>query len=513
MKIFCRNMILTALIILLGTTAACGVPPSRLPMPASSTASSNRLLKPENSIGNMVVTTGSREAPHILESCPFDPSMSAGFTIPGIATIDCRLPQYPQLAIGIPWYTADAALRESNWLALTWELYIDGQQVDLDAFGTYDIDLQLRGDFTKLRSWDVMLKPLTPGMHTLRSVIRLNQQITDGVTNLEAGTYEMIINFTVPESASAVATGTKFKVALVPGGPINDGTFHQITYEGLKRAEQELGIEIAYSESLNYEQSLELFASQGFNLIIGGSFFLSNAVEVAAKKHPDINYVIVDATYDPTIPNVRGLVFAEDEAGYLAGVLAALMSKNGIIGVVAGPEIPPVQRSVLGYESGAKSVNPDIQVKKVYVDSFHDPAGGAEVARAFISTGADIIFGAGAETGSGAIQSSAEAGVYVIGVDMDEYVTTFLNGAAPGSDRILSSARKRVDVAIFNVIKEALDGTFQGGTTIFNARAGGIDLAPFHESEGLISASIRKKLDDTLKGLIDGSIETNVTLP
>jgi basic membrane protein A len=213
------------------------------------------------------------------------------------------------------------------------------------------------------------------------------------------------------------------------------------------------------------------------------------------------------------VPNVRGLVFAEDQAGYLAGALAASLSKSGTIAVVGGVEIPPVQKYVIGYENGAKSINPDIDVKHVYIDSFTDRARGGEAAKDFISQGADVIFGAGGQTGSGGIQAAAQDGVYVIGVDQDEYVTTFQAGKAPGANKIVSSALKRVDNAVFAAIKSAQDGSFKGETTLYDAKSEGVGLAPFHDAEADIPADVKTKLDEIQKGLADGSIQTNVTLP
>ncbi|HMP41786.1 MAG TPA: BMP family ABC transporter substrate-binding protein [Roseiflexaceae bacterium] len=299
-------------------------------------------------------------------------------------------------------------------------------------------------------------------------------------------------------------------------GKINDGTFNQYAYEGLTRAEQELGIEIAFIETqapTDYDKNLQQFADQGFDLIIGVGFLMGDAIAEAAARNPDVKYAIVDFAYDPAIPNVRGLVFAEDQAGYLAGVLAASMTESGVVAAVGGVEIPPVQKFLLGYENGAKSVNSDIEVKRVYIDSFVDRARGAEAARSFIAEGADVIFGAGGQTGSGGIQAAAEDGVYVIGVDQDEYVTTFQNGATPGAANIISSAIKRVDVAVFETIKSVQDGTFEGGTLVFSAANDGVGLAPFHDADAAIPADVKALIATTVAGLANGSISTNVVLP
>jgi basic membrane protein A and related proteins len=313
------------------------------------------------------------------------------------------------------------------------------------------------------------------------------------------------------------ATEETFKVGLVTDvGKVNDGTFNQYAYEGLKRAGDELGVEIAFIETqaqTDYDKNLQQFADQGFDMIIGVGFLMGDAIKAAAEKNPDIEYAIVDFAYDPAIPNVSGIVFAEDEAGYLAGVLAASVSKSGTVAAVGGVEIPPVQKFLIGYENGAKSVNPDIQVKKVYIDSFTDRARGAEAARSFIAEGADVIFGAGGQTGSGGIQAAAQDGIFVIGVDQDEYVTTFQNGAAPGADKIISSAIKRVDVAVFTAIKQAKEGTFAGGTAVFSAANEGVGLASYNAADAAIPAEVKELITKTVAGLADGSIKTNVTLP
>jgi basic membrane protein A len=247
-------------------------------------------------------------------------------------------------------------------------------------------------------------------------------------------------------------------------------------------------------------------------MIIGVGFLMGDAIKAEAQKYPNIKFAIVDFAYDPALPNVEGLVFAEDQAGYLAGALAASMTKSGNIAVVGGQEIPPVQKYVMGYTNGAKAINPDVQVQSVYIDSFTDRARGGEAARNFISQGADVIFGAGGQTGSGGIQAAAQQGVWVIGVDQDEYVTTFQNGKAPGADKILSSAMKRVDNAVFQSIKSAQDGSFKGGTQLNNAANQGVGLAPYHDAENAVPADVKTKLDQILKGLSDGSVTTGVQL-
>ena len=317
-------------------------------------------------------------------------------------------------------------------------------------------------------------------------------------------------------ASTGSTSGKKLKVGLVTDvGKVNDGTFNQFAYEGLQRAGKELGVETAYIETqaqTDYGKNIDQFASQNFDVIIGVGFLMGDAFKEASTKYPNIKFAIVDFAYDPALPNVEGLVFAEDEAGYLAGALAASISKSGTIGVVGGIKIPPVQKYIQGYTNGAKSINPNIDVKSVYIDSFTDRARGAEAARDQISQGADVIFGAGGQTGSGGIQAAAQQGVFVIGVDQDEFLTTFNKGATAGADKLVSSALKRVDVAVYNAIKDIQDGTFKGSTKLFNAANSGVGLAGPNNSGAVITAEIKTKLDTIQKGLADGSIKTKIDL-
>jgi hypothetical protein len=175
--------------------------------------------QPGDSIGGMSLKTGGSEIVPIWAFC------APAFLNPGVTTTECNVPPLPELAIGHGWFSADEALRDSNWQAMTWELYLDGQQVDLNAFGTYDADMPQTGlpghdpneeVITKLRSWDVVLGSATAGAHTLRSVLHVSQQVDDGFHVTEAGTYELVVNFTVeaapakalPETGGTSLTGT-----------------------------------------------------------------------------------------------------------------------------------------------------------------------------------------------------------------------------------------------------------------------------------------------------------------
>ena len=325
-----------------------------------------------------------------------------------------------------------------------------------------------------------------------------------------------------PTTEATIAPTAPCTAGLVTDvGKINDGTFNQYAYMGLLKAEKDLGIGIKYIETqaqADYGKNIQLLVEQKCEIVVAVGFMMGDAIKDASSKYPDTKFAIVDFLYDPAIAaaddnkNVRSLLFTEDQAGYMAGALAAAMTKSGTIAAVGGMEIPPVQKFLKGYEAGAKSIDAAVVVKTVYIDTFTDRARGAEAAKSFMAEGADVIFGAGGQTGSGAIQAAAEAGAYVIGVDQDEYITTFQNGAAPSADKIISSAMKRVDQAVFLTIKDVIDGKFSDGATVYNAANAGIGLAPYNKADGAIPTEVKTKMAEILEGLSDGSITTGVTI-
>jgi basic membrane lipoprotein Med (substrate-binding protein (PBP1-ABC) superfamily) len=307
--------------------------------------------------------------------------------------------------------------------------------------------------------------------------------------------------------------GEALKVGLVTDvGKVDDKTFNQFAYEGMTRAAEEYGLETSYIETqqpTDYDKNIQTFAEEGYDMVITVGFMLTDATLKMAEMYPDIKFAGVDQFYPEPRDNTMGLLFAEDQSGFVAGALAALMSKTGVIGIVAGMEIPPVIKFRRGYENGAKYVKPNIKVLGVYIDSFTAPDRGKAAAEAQIAEGADVIFGAGGPTGSGGIVGAMEQGVYGIGVDQDEYYTTMGGGPAP---YLLSSAMKRVDNAVYNSIKAFVEGTFEGGHFLGTAANEGVGYAPFHDTAGKVPKNVKDKLDEILAKLADGSLETGVKL-
>lgn len=299
-------------------------------------------------------------------------------------------------------------------------------------------------------------------------------------------------------------------------GKVNDGTFNQFAYEGMTQAADDFDLETTYIETqaqTDYEANIQTCLDSQYDAVITVGFLITDATLAAANANPNVYFIGVDQFYQDAPPNIVGIQFREDQAGYLAGVMAALMTKSNTIGGVYGIAIPPVIKYRNGYEQGAKYINPDIQALGVYIDDFYDPARGAETARQMVSEGADVIFGAGGPTGSGGIKEAASEGVYVIGVDQDEYYTTFGNGETPGAEYLITSAMKRVDVAVYASIEALVNGdlaTFQGdaGNRVFSAANDGVGFAPPHDAE--VPEAVTAQMDQILAGLADGSIETGV---
>lgn len=298
-------------------------------------------------------------------------------------------------------------------------------------------------------------------------------------------------------------------------GKINDGTFNQFAYEGAKKAADEFGLNFKYIETVattDYAKNINTCVSEGFKAIVTVGFLIADATAEAAKANPDVYFMGVDQSVpDPAPKNLTALVFREDQSGFLAGALAAQMSKSGTVAGVYGVEIPPVKKFRNGFENGAKFINPDIKILGTYNESFTTPDVGGANAKQFIGEGADVIFGAGGPTGSGGITAAAQAGVYVIGVDQDEYTTSFGGGKSPGADKIISSAVKRVDQAVYLSVKSLVEGgkDFTGGAyLVMSAANGGVGFAPKHDSD--VPDAVTEYMNDILVGLKHGWIDTGV---
>lgn len=294
----------------------------------------------------------------------------------------------------------------------------------------------------------------------------------------------------------------KVGMVLDTGGDTDRG-YNEYSLKGARDAAKAAGIEFDYlaSESTGvYERNIDKVIAEGADLVFTVGFALANATAKAALRYPDRHFVIMDYAYSPGngcpetvddcytpkggLANVTSLLFAEDQPAYLAGVVAACMSKTGIIGTVAGYEIPPVVRFVEGFQNGARSVRPDIVAHKRYIPDFNDKSTGRVVAMDFIAKGADVLFCAGGTTGLGGLLAAKDAGVMAVGVDVDQYLTFPEAGSA-----LITSVVKNVDVAAALTIKAFSQGTLKPGIQSFDLSKNAVGLAPFHEWEDKIPAN------------------------
>ncbi len=307
-----------------------------------------------------------------------------------------------------------------------------------------------------------------------------------------------------------------FCVGLVTDvGKINDKSFNQSAWEGVQQAQKDLGATVQYIEtadSKDYAKNISTFADEGYDVIVTVGFGMGEATVAAAGTYPNVKFIGVDQFQAADTPGVVGLNFPEDQAGFLVGALAAMMSESHKIGAVCGTDVvPPVWRYGEGYKAGAAyadgMMGSTTEVFVVYHSdvgfdkTFTDPEWGAQTAQSMMDQGADAIFGCGGITGNGAITQAAQAGKYAIGVDADQYGT--LPEAAP---RMLSSAMKLITPGVFDLVKMAHDGNFPVGN--FFGSAG---YAPYHDLDSAVPADVKTEMEKINAGLLDGSITTNVS--
>ncbi len=297
------------------------------------------------------------------------------------------------------------------------------------------------------------------------------------------------------------------------GGRIDDGSFNQYAYEGTVRAAQEHGLAVELIETRSpaeYESNIRQVIERGCNLVVTVGSTTGTTVERLAARYPKVHFVLVD--YEPIQEsrNVTGLVFAEDQAGFLAGALAGLMTEQNVVGFVGGVDVPPVLKFQRGFEHGVAFTNRRAKVLTVYTNSFTDEQKGRDAAGELVNQGADVLFAAAGGCGSAAIRAAAARGVWVVGSDQDHWETTFRKGEEPGADRLLTSAVKRVDRAVYEALSLAVAGKLHGGSLRFDLHNDGIGLAPYHAADVAVPSEVRGKVLEVTEGLRTGRIRTRV---
>lgn len=294
------------------------------------------------------------------------------------------------------------------------------------------------------------------------------------------------------------------RVALVlDRGGKEDKSFNSAAHAGASKAQKELGIELKYVEApdLNsFESMHRSFAKKKFDLIVGVGFAQSDAVKKVAGEFPNQKFAIVDA--EVNLPNVKSLMFEEHEGSFLVGALAALQSKQNKFGFIGGMDIPLIRRFQMGYQAGVKHVNPKAEVISQYIgvtgEAWNNPSKAKELALAQYNSQIDVIFAAAGASGSGVFDAASEKKKFAIGVDSNQ------NWMKPGT--VLTSMLKRVDVAVFDAIKDLKESKFSFGVSRFGLKNKGIDFALDQHNEKLISSKTQSQLEAIKQKIIAGQI-------
>jgi basic membrane protein A and related proteins len=311
-------------------------------------------------------------------------------------------------------------------------------------------------------------------------------------------------------TSGSSSSGKSIKAAVVTDiGGLNDRSFNFLANKGLEDAKSQLGVDgrVFISKSNgDYIPNLQTAAQQQNDLTVSVGFLMGDPTATVAKKFPDQNFAIVDFSASalkgkPT--NVQGLLFKEQEAGYLAGYLAGLWAKDNnadTVSTVGGQKIPPVDHYIAGFQAGAKKADPGIKTLNGYSQDFVDQAKCKEIALNQIAQGSKVVFQVAGQCGLGALDAAKEKKVQGIGVDADQ---SYLG------PHILTSALKKVDVAVFNAIKRVQDGKFKGGTDVVATVAnGGIGLGKIGPAGTKYADQIKQVQDDIASGKISNIPDT-----
>jgi basic membrane protein A len=306
------------------------------------------------------------------------------------------------------------------------------------------------------------------------------------------------------DTATAAAEEEKIRVGLVTDiGGLNDRGFNSLANQGLERAADELGAETRVLESksdADYIPNLSQLGDDGYDLVISVGFLMGEATEKAAKEYPDTNFAIVDFAYEAPPANLQGLVFKEQEVGYLVGYLAGLKTETNVVSTVGGQKIPPVDRFIAGFQAGAKASNPQVTTLNGYSQDFVDQAKCKEVALDQIAKKSDIVFQVAGGCGLGALDAAKEKGVLGIGVDADQ---------SHLGDHIFTSAQKKVDQAVYQTIEKAANNEFEGGVTVFGLAEDGVGPGTFNAD---VTDEDKQKLDEIEQQIVDGKLKIPETV-
>ncbi len=317
----------------------------------------------------------------------------------------------------------------------------------------------------------------------------------------------MAVTFAAIYGIAGPASAKEMKFAIVTDvGGVNDQSFNQSAWEGLKRAKEELGVKIAYKESkqdADYAPNLETLTDAEYDLIWGIGFLMADAIKSTAQINPDQRYAIIDFFYDDETPqNVSCAVFQEEQPSFLVGYIAGKMTKANKVGFVGGIKSSLIEKFEYGYMAGVKTANPDATVARQYAESFTDAAKGKAITNNMYQQGVDIVFHAAGGVGDGVIEAAKEKGKWAIGVDRDQ------NDLAP--DNVLTSAMKRVDNAIYDMVEQMKAGKLEGGkAVVYNLSNDSVGIAP--TSSKHVPQEILAEVDQLIAKIKAGELEVPAT--
>lgn len=306
--------------------------------------------------------------------------------------------------------------------------------------------------------------------------------------------------------AEEVDTSRTIRVGVITDvGGVNDKSFNQTTWEGMQALmEQYPNIEASYLESsteADYSTNIQTYVDEEYDLIICVGYMLADALRDAAEAYPDQKFAIIDDATNADLPNVACLMFAQNEASYLVGIVAGMMTESNTVGYVQGMVSDSMNQFGIGYIAGVKAANPDATILQYNANSFADATIGSAAATDMITNGADVIYHAAGGTGSGVIEACATNQIWAIGVDTDQ------SPLAP--EYVVTSAMKRVDTAAQDISLAVLNGTFESGVHTYELANGGVDIAP---TQDLLSEEVIAAVEAAKESIIAGEVTVPSTV-
>lgn len=311
-----------------------------------------------------------------------------------------------------------------------------------------------------------------------------------------------VLGFLLTSAIGAHAQEFKSVLLYDIGGKF-DKSFNEAAFRGSEQFTKETGLSVRDFEpnsETQYEQALKRFARRNSDIIVAVGVGYSVAIRNTAERYPDVKFTIIDGVVD--LPNVQSITFKENEGSFLVGMIAGMTTKSGKVGFIGGMDIPLIRRFQAGYMQGVLHANESVSFIENYVgttpSAWNDPIKAGEMAKSQYARGVDIIFSAAGPSGIGVINAAKDSGALAIGVDSNQ------NHVQPGS--VLTSMLKRVDLAVFNAMKEAKDGTWAAGHRVMGLPEGGVDYAVDEHNAAFISDAMKLKLEEARAQIIAGDI-------